>query len=75
VAKQTEFQQALGCELSAAPGCLECFVLFLAIRDLRSLGAQLVSDSFRILRGAKDVRSDPAEFRFIAADSAPGLTP
>jgi quinol monooxygenase YgiN len=89
VAKLTEFQQtleALGRELAGAPGCLECvvtrdvagtprFILFLAFRDIRSLEAQLVSDSFRILRGATDILSEPAELRMVTANSATGFTP
>jgi quinol monooxygenase YgiN len=88
-AKQTELQQtleALARDLAAAPGCQECvvareiagsdrFILFLAFRDLRALEAQLASDSFRILRGAINVLSKPAEFRVVAADSAPGFAP
>jgi quinol monooxygenase YgiN len=86
--KQTEFQQtleALRLQIAAAPGCTECmvtrevsgaprFILFLVFRDQRSLEAQLASDNFRVLRGAMDILSEPAEFRMAAADSAPGFS-
>jgi quinol monooxygenase YgiN len=88
-ANQTEFQQtleALARNLAAAPGCLEAivardlagshrFILFLAFRDSRALQAQLDSHTFQILRGAINVLSKPAEFRVVAADSAPGFAP
>ena len=88
-AKQTEFLQtleALGQQMAAAPGCIECvvtqevsgsprFILFLAFRDLASLETQLTSASFHILRGAMDVLSQPAEFRIASADAVPGFAP
>jgi len=87
--KATELVQTLevlGQQLEASPGCLECvvareisgaprFVLFLAFRDLQSLEAQLTSDKFRILRGAMNVLSEPAEFRIATANSALGFSP
>ena len=88
-AKQTEFLQlleAIGGEIAASPGCIECvvtrevsgsprFILFLAFRDLRSLEAELTSENFRILRGAMDILSEPAEFRIATADPAVGFSP
>jgi quinol monooxygenase YgiN len=88
-AKQTEFLQtleALGRDLARAPGCVECvvarevsgsprFILFLAFSDRRSLEAQLASESFRILRGAVDILSEPAEFRMVSAGSMVGFSP
>jgi quinol monooxygenase YgiN len=87
--KQTEFLQtleALGRDLASVPGCIECvvakdvgggprFVLFMAFRDQKSLEAQLGSESFRILRGAMDILSEPAEFRVVSADARPGFSP
>jgi quinol monooxygenase YgiN len=87
-AKQAELQQALeglGRNMAAAPGCLQCvvaselagprFIIFLAFTDQRSLDAQLVSETFRILRGATDLLSEPAELRVVAADAALGFIP
>jgi quinol monooxygenase YgiN len=88
-AKQTEFVQtleAIGRQMAEAPGCLECvvarevagsprFILFLAFRDVRALEAQLASENFRILRGAMDILSEPAELRVVSADASPGFLP
>jgi quinol monooxygenase YgiN len=87
-AKQTELVQmleALGQELAAAPGCIKCvvtrevsdasrFILFITYRDRPSLEAQLMSDNFRILRGAMDILSEPAQCRIASADWVQGFT-
>ena len=82
--KQDEFLQTLlglQAEIQQEPGCLEFvvgqsltggaqFLLFSVWRDLRSLKAYMATENFRILLGATSVLSAPADFRFIAADSA-----
>ena len=85
--KQEEFSQVLlglRGQISAQAGCMDCvvgqdvggphrFLLFTVWRDLRSLEAHLASEQFRILRGAMNILSAPAEFRFVASEPFPGF--
>ena len=84
--KQAELGQALeGLRLAVGQeaGCLDCvvghevpggnrFVLLMVWKNLEALEAHMASDDFRILRGAMNVLSEPAEFRLVEADEAGG---
>jgi quinol monooxygenase YgiN len=77
--------EALRGRIAGTAGCLECvvsrdvsgeprFVLFMVWKDARSLDGFLLSEDFRILRGAVGVLSAPGELRYVATETTPGFS-